>query len=117
MDENILNRLTIGPEVSVRDAIAAIDRSGRQIALVVDQNRRLLATVTDGDVRRGILKGVDLEGPVTQVMNSSPKTVRQGDSDDALRRLMRSAPSQPEVLILSPPADLADGRRVAAAQP
>lgn len=94
MDETSLNCLTIGPEVSVRDAIAAIDRSGRQIALVVDENRRLLATVTDGDVRRGILKGVDLEGPVTQVMNSSPTTVRQGDSDDALRRLMRETKLQ-----------------------
>ena len=56
MDAGTLNSLTTRPDVSVRDAISAIDRSRRQIALVVDENARLLATVTDGDVRRGILR-------------------------------------------------------------
>ena len=75
MDKAILKTLTIGPQVSVRDAIGAIDRSRRQIALVVDDGGRLLATVTDGDVRRGILKGIDLDGPVSQVMHTAPTTV------------------------------------------
>ena len=94
MDKETLKRLTIGPDVTVRDAIAAIDRSRRQIALVVDGENKLLATVTDGDVRRGILRGVDLDGPVSQVMHTTPTTVTQGDSNDALRRLMRQTKLQ-----------------------
>ncbi|TAN64333.1 MAG: alcohol dehydrogenase, partial [Magnetospirillum sp.] len=47
--------------------------SAAQIALVVDGNRRLLGTVTDGDIRRGILRGERLEAPAATVMNASPR--------------------------------------------
>lgn len=90
MDADILKTLTIGPDTTVREAIAAIDRSRRQIALVLDDTGRLLATVTDGDVRRGILKGVDLDGPVDQVMHTTPTTVRRGETDEAVRALIRA---------------------------
>ena len=106
MDAQTLTTLTVTEDVSVRDAIAAIDRSGRQIALVVDAARRLVATVTDGDVRRGILKGVDLDGPVSQVMHTTPTTVRDTDDETAVRRLMRERKFQ-HVPVLD-----ADGRLV-----
>ena len=63
-----LKSLTISADVSIRSALDAIDCSKRQIALVVGIDSKLLATVTDGDVRRGFLSGVDLDGPVSQVM-------------------------------------------------
>ena len=90
MNEASLRELTIGPDATVRAAIEAIDRSGRQIALVVDEDGHLLATVTDGDVRRGILRGVDLDGPVGQVMHEMPTTVRQGAADAETRALIRA---------------------------
>ena len=90
MDKATLHSLTIGPDVSVREAIAAIDRSGRQIALVADPDGILLATVTDGDVRRGILKGVDLDGPVSQIMHRSPTTVTVGAAKAETRALIRA---------------------------
>ena len=89
MDADTLKSLTVTEDVSVREAIAAIDRSRRQIALVVDPDGRLVATVTDGDVRRGILKGVDIDGPVGQVMHTTPTTVRDTDDETTVRRLMR----------------------------
>ena len=48
-----------------------IDDSSLQFAVVVDGNQRLLGTVTDGDIRRGILRGEGLEVEIQQVMNSS----------------------------------------------
>ncbi len=89
MDADTLRSLTVPQDVTVREAIAAIDRSKRQIAVVVDGDGKLVATVTDGDVRRGILKGVDLDGPVSQVMHTTPTTVREDDDETAVRRLMR----------------------------
>ncbi len=89
MKTDELNALTIPPEATLREAIEAIDRSGRQIALVADADRRLVATVTDGDVRRGILRGVDLDGPVAQVMHENPTTVTEGVPDAETRRLIR----------------------------
>ena len=41
-------------------AIESLDLSGLQIAIVTDDDERLLGTVTDGDIRRGLLRGLDL---------------------------------------------------------
>lgn len=64
------------PSASLREAIETIDASAMQIALVADENRRLLGTVTDGDIRRGILRGVALDQPVSQIMNTQPTVAR-----------------------------------------
>jgi dTDP-glucose pyrophosphorylase len=80
---------TIGPECTVRDAIEVIDAAGLQIALVVDENQRLLGTVTDGDVRRAILRGLSLDDRAARVMNPNPATARQQDDRETLLTLMR----------------------------
>lgn len=79
----------IGPQASIRDAIRVIDAGGFQIALVVDDARVLVGTVTDGDVRRGILAGRELGEPVTAVMNTSPKTATLGDGRERILELMQ----------------------------
>lgn len=89
MNTDDLKALTVAPDASLRAAIEAIDRSKRQIALVVEGDGTLVATVTDGDVRRGILRGVDLDGPVGQVMHRNPTTITQGAPDAETRRLIR----------------------------
>ena len=70
----------VPPSATVRRSIEAIGAGGQQIALVLDDDSRLLGVVTDGDVRRGILRGVDLDAEVTQIMNASP-LVTQPDAD------------------------------------
>ena len=68
----------ISPSASFLEAMKIIDKGAAQIALVVDDHRRLLGTLTDGDIRRGLeripnqdffaLKAVDL-------MTESPKEI------------------------------------------
>ena len=53
---------------SIYDAIKVIDASLSQIALVVSAEQHLIGTVTDGDVRRALLKGVDLQSSVAKIM-------------------------------------------------
>lgn len=71
----------VPPGASILDAMQAINRSDARIALVVDEQRILLGTVTDGDVRRGLLRGLQLSDRIAEIMNSSPKTIRSGSSD------------------------------------
>lgn len=59
---------TIGEHASVWDAVRVIDKAEAQIALVVDSTKKLLGTVTDGDVRRALLRGHDLQRPVKEIM-------------------------------------------------
>lgn len=86
---NDISELLIAPDASVRDAVAAIDRGGRQVALVVDGNRQLLATVTDGDIRRGLLRGVGLDALVSEVMYMTPTVISPAKGIEAARQLMR----------------------------
>lgn len=63
-----LEELLLREDASVREAMECIDRNRRGIALVVGEDRRLVGTVTDGDVRRAMLADVALEAPVTVLL-------------------------------------------------
>lgn len=84
-----LDKFLVHPDTSIIDAMRAIDRGAIQVALVIDDDHRLLATLTDGDVRRGILRGVPLDAPVSHVMGSAPTFVKQQDGSGEALRLMR----------------------------
>lgn len=62
----------ISPDTAIRDAMLAMSKSRKQIVLVVDENRRLLGTVTDGDIRRSILRSGSLDAPIREIMNPDP---------------------------------------------
>ena len=84
-----IDMLLCGPGLSIRDVLARINHSPKHLfQLVVDEERRLLGTVTDGDVRRAILRGITLEDPVSECMHQTPKTSRPGD-DAVNRSLLR----------------------------
>jgi dTDP-glucose pyrophosphorylase len=72
------------------EAIRIIDASSKQICLVVDDEDRLLGTVTDGDVRRAILKAVPLDAPIERVMNPAPTTLAPEYVREDAVQLMRS---------------------------
>lgn len=82
-------RTLISERTSIREAIKVIDEGALQIALVVDDHQRLLGTITDGDVRRGILKGIALEGSAVRIMNSNPTTAQVEQSRDEILKLLR----------------------------
>ncbi len=62
----------ISPDTRIIDAVNSIETGMIQAALVADGAGRLLGVTTDGDIRRGILRGIPLDAPVSSVMNSKP---------------------------------------------
>lgn len=88
-DTTDLASLCVAPDATILDAIRRIDGASQQITLVVDGERRLVGTVTDGDIRRAILRGLPLTAPVEQVMTTNPHIALSGASDSDLLRLMR----------------------------
>ncbi|WP_432702108.1 nucleotidyltransferase family protein [Lysinibacillus sphaericus] len=83
-------KILVHPHYTLLETMKIIDESSLQIAVVVDESRKLLGIVTDGDVRRGILKGNDLNVPISKVMNSNPITGNDKESKNHCYRLMRS---------------------------
>jgi dTDP-glucose pyrophosphorylase len=73
----------------ILEAMRIIDRSASQIALVVDDQQRLLGTLTDGDIRRGLLHGASLETQVDQLMNRQFRFVRSSEDQVSVLEMMR----------------------------
>jgi len=69
---NDVAKLFVSPDSSIRDAIVCIDQCGLGLALVVDGEWRLIATITDGDIRRALLAGVDFGRPVQALLDERP---------------------------------------------
>lgn len=82
-------KIALQPDQTLREALRVIDEGGVQGALVVDNTARLKGIVTDGDIRRGILQGITLDTPVSEVMNTDPVTARPADDPKRLIQVMR----------------------------
>ena len=67
----------VNSNVTLEQAIEVLDKAALRIALIVGEDDKLLGTLTDGDVRRALLKHLPLNTPVTEVMNTKPKTAEQ----------------------------------------
>ena len=80
----------IRPGDTVRETIRRIDGSSTQIALVVDPESRLLGTITDGDIRRGLLKGVSLDDSASAIMNASPTCAHPDEGREAILARMKA---------------------------
>ena len=81
--------LQIKSSASLTDAIKVIDGGQVQIALVVDDNRRLIGTITDGDVRRALLRGESLETPVERIMFRSFRALTASSTEEEALAFMR----------------------------
>ncbi|ARJ66540.1 alcohol dehydrogenase [Magnetospirillum sp. ME-1] len=81
----------IAPTSTVADVIRVIDSSGVQFCMVVDANDRLLGTVTDGDIRRGLLRNANLDAPVSAVMQTKPRTASVTETPENMRAQLEAS--------------------------
>ncbi len=87
MSHNWKNILIL-PSTNIQEALRVIDSEALQLALVVDNNRKLLGTITDGDIRRALINNLPLTLPVSEVMYTTPTTVSIGTSRAKILELM-----------------------------
>ena len=79
----------VSSSTTLRQTIEAITNASIQIALVVDANNKLLGTVTDGDIRKAILAGKDLDITAEEAMRREPITSAAKTPRAAILKLMR----------------------------
>ncbi len=101
-----LSRVQVTPDMSIKEAIRVLnENSNMLILLVLNCSGDLVGTVTDGDVRRGLLKNIALDAKVERIMCREPKVLPLWKKDKALEFMKTNGIAQ---LIL-----LDDGGRVA----
>ncbi|MCK7547003.1 nucleotidyltransferase family protein [Marinobacter koreensis] len=80
--------VVVEPEMPLEKAIEILDRGGLRIVLVADAAQRLVGTVTDGDIRRALLKHRPLDSPVRDVMCKHPHSAGSDWSKDRILAVM-----------------------------
>jgi dTDP-glucose pyrophosphorylase len=75
---------------TIKKALKIIDNGALQIAIIVDENDKLLGTLTDGDIRRGLLKGLDLNSSIESVIFKTPTIAKISDSKEEILKLALS---------------------------
>lgn len=83
-----LDKLFISLEASIKEAMKQMDLTGEKILIVVDRENKLLGTMTDGDIRRFILKSGSTTGQVALCFNKTSISQQEGDGEDHARNLM-----------------------------
>lgn len=81
-------KVLISPDATLEEAISVIDQEALRIALVVDESNRLQGTVSDGDIRRALIKHRPLSSRVREVMNSKPTVAELSTPRETLRSIM-----------------------------
>ena len=83
-----LKKVLIKPGSTIKQALKHMDNAGEKTLVVVDGQNAVLGTVTDGDIRRWILKGRKLGVSLTKVMNRHPLILGKGFNKEYAKNLM-----------------------------
>ncbi len=82
--------IVVTPDTLLGETIRRIETTAMQIALVVDDNGRLIGAVTDGDIRRSLIKGLGIDSPTRNSMNPNPLALaKETSAEDALNYMRR----------------------------
>lgn len=73
-----VSKIILNKNDTVLKALELLDLYALRIVLVVDSDSKLIGSVTDGDIRRGLLKGKDLYATVETIMHNQPYSIEQG---------------------------------------
>lgn len=80
-------KILLPPNATIRHALEIIDNGSMKIALVADDNQKLLGTLTDGDIRRAILSGMGLDDLIETFYYRTPTTCGVNDSKERILQL------------------------------
>ena len=75
---------------SIRQAVQVLNETSLKIVLVVDANKVLVGTISDGDIRRGLLKGLDLTSAIDSIVHGDALVVPSDLNRDVVLQLMKA---------------------------
>ena len=70
-----IKKIIVKLDCSIKDVVENLNKSLLKIVLVVDNNNKLLGTIVDGDIRRGLLKKLGLDNKIDKIIHRNPQVV------------------------------------------
>jgi dTDP-glucose pyrophosphorylase len=81
-----MDKYFVAKDISIKQALKVMDELLANTVFVVDESR-LFASVSEGDIRRALLKNIDLSLPISKIMNCDPISVRSDCDSDLIREI------------------------------
>ena len=85
---NKVSDLFLSPDDEIEKALTIINNQKIQIALVVDNKNKLIGTITDGDIRRGLLNGFTLNTEVIKITNKNYQSIFFNEDHKKAKEIM-----------------------------
>ena len=85
----VWRRAILPVDATIEQAIRTLTQVSTRIVLVVNASGVLIGTVVDGDIRRGLLRGINLNSPLSSVIHLDPLVVPPNTAPEVVLRLMR----------------------------
>ena len=85
-----IDKIKLFKTSTLKEALRKMSDGGLKIILVVDKQNKLLGTLSDGDIRRGLLKGMGLDNTIESIVIKKPTTAKMSDSKDKILKLALS---------------------------
>ena len=79
--------IRLSPQSTIKEALKIIDSGAMKIALVLDDENKLVGTVTDGDIRRGLLNGLTLDASIESIIFRNPTVCGINDSKEDILKI------------------------------
>ena len=87
MGDKKIKHLLVNKNSSIKEAMKVIDRAGLGTAFIINKGNKLFGVITDGDIRRAILKGVNIEKPIEEIANKTPIFIKEKLLEEELLKL------------------------------
>ena len=78
------NEITINKNQTIKEALQIIDKGAIRIAIVLDETQKVIGTLTDGDIRRGLLNGLTLDSTIDNLYFKTPTLASINDSKEVI---------------------------------
>ena len=71
---------------TLKEVIANLEKTGLKISLIIDRNEALIGVITDGDIRRSLIKHKTLEIDALKIMNKNFRTAHKDDKKNSSKQ-------------------------------
>ena len=88
MKNNFWKKTLVDQDKSILETINSMESHGQQISLIINNKRKIVGTLSDGDLRRAVLNDVNLSDPVKKIMNKKPILLKNSFDKKKILSLM-----------------------------
>ena len=85
-----IKKLLVNKKIKIQKILEIFNKTGIPICFAVNKNKQIVGSLTDGDIRRSLLKGFKFSDEIDKILNKSPLTVSENYEDSMISYFMRS---------------------------